>query len=99
MIWNFHLANTRRQGKRKEKSKGDSGIDPSLNAVSYLQCMMNMRKEEPPVYTLKADAGPTQKGLMRFQIEVPLYRGFAQIVKLRKFAAMMEENIRIVRIV
>ena len=27
------------------------------------------------------------------------YRGFAQIVKLRKFAAMMEENIRIVRIV
>ena len=70
MIWNFHLANTRRQGKRKDKSKGDSGIDPSLNAVSYLQCMMNMRKEAPPVYTLKADAGPTQKGLMRFQIEV-----------------------------
>ena len=27
------------------------------------------------------------------------YRGFAKIVKLRKFAAMMEENIRIVRIV
>ncbi|XP_066929714.1 double-stranded RNA-binding protein Staufen homolog 2-like [Clytia hemisphaerica] len=63
--------NTRRQGKRKEKTK-DSGIDPSLNAVSYLQCMMNMRKESPPVYTLKADAGPTQKGLMRFQIEASL---------------------------
>ena len=29
-----------------------------------------MRKENAPVYTLKADAGPTQKGLMRFQIEV-----------------------------
>lgn len=31
---------------------------------------MKMRKENTPVYTLKADAGPTQKGLMRFQIEV-----------------------------
>ena len=31
---------------------------------------MKMRQEEPPVYSLKADAGPSQKGLMRFQIEV-----------------------------
>ena len=56
--------------KKERKSKGDSSIDPSLNAVSYLQQMMKMRKENPPVYTLKGDAGPTQKGLMRFQIEV-----------------------------
>lgn len=56
--------------KNQQKKKLDNGIDPSLNAVTYLTQLTQLRKESPAVYTLKADGGPQQRGLMRYQIEV-----------------------------
>ena len=70
----LQTGNKGRPGRKKggsEKKKVDSGgVDPRLNAVSYLNELMKARNEKQPEYTLKSDAGPTQKGLMRFQIEV-----------------------------
>lgn len=67
----FLVGGKHRQGRKKpDKKKVDNGIDPSLSAIAYLNQLINTRKEKPPEYTLKADAGPSQKGLMRFQIEV-----------------------------
>ena len=56
--------------KNQQKKKVDNGIDPSLNAVTYLTQLTQLRKENPAVYTLKADGGPLQIGVMRYQIEV-----------------------------
>merc|ERR1740131_837554 len=33
---------------------------------------MQLRKEPAPIYTLKADGGPQQRGLMRYQIEAAI---------------------------
>ena len=56
--------------RAQQKKKLDNGIDPSLNAVTYLTQLTQLRKEKQAVYTLKSDGGPSQKGLMRYQIEV-----------------------------
>lgn len=58
--------------KNQQKKKLDNGIDPSLNAVTYLTQLTQLRKESPAVYTLKADGGPQQRGLMRYQIEAAI---------------------------
>lgn len=53
---------------RKEKQKVDNGIDPSLDAITYLTHLLQLRKESMAEFHLKCDNGPQQKGLMRFQI-------------------------------
>jgi len=58
-----------RGGDGKNSKKVDHGIDVSLDAITYLKQLLQLRKEPQAEYTLKADAGPQQKGLMRFQIE------------------------------
>lgn len=58
-----------RHGKKKTE-KLDNGIDPSHDAVTYLTQLLQLRKEPAPVFTLISDAGPHQKGLMRYHIEV-----------------------------
>lgn len=58
--------------KNQQKKKVDNGIDPSLNAVTYLTQLTQLRKESPAVYTLKSDGGPSQRGLMRYQIEASI---------------------------
>ncbi|XP_057309930.1 double-stranded RNA-binding protein Staufen homolog 2-like [Hydractinia symbiolongicarpus] len=57
-----------RHGKKKTE-KLDNGIDPSHDAVTYLTQLLQLRKEPAPVFTLISDAGPHQKGLMRYHIE------------------------------
>jgi len=57
-----------RSRSKKEKQKVDTGIDPGLDAITYLTQLLQLRKEKPVEYTLKADNGPQQKGLMRFHM-------------------------------
>jgi len=55
-----------------QKPRNESGLNPKLDAVTYLTQLMQLRKENAPVYTLKADAGPQQKaqyGRVRYQIQ------------------------------
>ena len=59
-----------KSGNKKDKQKVDIGIDPVLDAITYLTQLLQLRKENPAEYTLKADNGPQQKGLMRFQMMV-----------------------------
>lgn len=58
-----------------QKPRNESGLNPKLDAVTYLTQLMQLRKENAPVYTLKADAGPQQKvqyGRVRYQIQVSI---------------------------
>lgn len=57
------------------KPRNESGLNPKLDSVTYLTQLMQLRKENAPVYTLKADAGPQQKsqyGRVRYQIQVAI---------------------------
>lgn len=57
-----------RQNAKKDKQKIDNGIDAGLDAITYLTQLLQLRKESPAEYALKADNGPQQKGLTRFQM-------------------------------
>lgn len=59
----------------QQKSRSESGLDPKLDPITYLTQLMQLRKENAPVYTMKVDAGPqhkTQYGRMRYQLEVSI---------------------------
>lgn len=77
-----------------QKSRAESGLDAKLDPVTYLTQLMQLRKENAPVYTLKADAGPQQKGQfgrMRYQIGVSIDHheavGFGENKKKAKSSA------------
>jgi len=59
----------------QQKSRSESGLDPKLDPITYLTQLMQLRKENAPVYTMKVDAGPqhkTQYGRLRYQMEVAI---------------------------
>lgn len=63
---------SRYDNRKKDVKRVDNGIDQNLDSVTYLTQLMQLRKESQPEFTLKADAGPQQKGLMRYQIEAAI---------------------------
>lgn len=79
--------------KKRDRPNVDNGIDPSLDAVTYLTQLTQLRKENAPEYTLKADGGPQQRGLMRYQIEAALGEhkaaGYGETKKSAKTNAAM----------
>lgn len=77
-----------------QKTRTESGLDPKLDPVTYLTQLMQLRKENAPVYTLKADAGPQQKsqyGRVRYQIQVSIGEytavGYGENKKVAKASA------------